>query len=125
MNYVQGRMIEKLQATVEMRFTDGELALTFDDGSKSLFEPLQLHFHSPSEHTIDGQHLDLEMHIVHVHKEDHSLGSVISVLFERETNENVDNHEFFRSLQIDKADEPGYQLTNVRLADFLDNLDFN
>lgn len=26
---------------------------------------MQYHFHSPSEHSIDGQLLDLEMHIVH------------------------------------------------------------
>lgn len=26
---------------------------------------MQFHFHSPSEHTIDGQEFDLELHIVH------------------------------------------------------------
>jgi carbonic anhydrase len=26
---------------------------------------LQFHFHNPSEHTIDGQEFDLELHIVH------------------------------------------------------------
>jgi carbonic anhydrase len=29
------------------------------------FHGMQAHFHSPSEHTIDGQLLDLELHIVH------------------------------------------------------------
>ncbi len=31
-----------------------------------LFLPLnQFHFHSPSEHTLNGQHFPLEMHMVH------------------------------------------------------------
>ena len=30
-----------------------------------VFHGMQAHFHSPSEHTIDGQLLDLELHIVH------------------------------------------------------------
>lgn len=28
------------------------------------FVPLQLHFHAPSEHTFNGKHYDLELHIV-------------------------------------------------------------
>lgn len=30
------------------------------------FNGWQFHFHSPSEHSIDGKILDLEMHIVHL-----------------------------------------------------------
>ena len=30
-----------------------------------MFHGMQAHFHSPSEHTIDGELLDLELHIVH------------------------------------------------------------
>ena len=46
----------------------------------SLFDPhipvatlhgAQFHFHAPSEHSIDGQLLDLEMHIVHFMEEKH------------------------------------------------------
>jgi len=42
---------------------------------------VQFHFHSPSEHTINGDHADLEMHIVHTY-EDGSLGGVIGILFD-------------------------------------------
>jgi len=34
------------------------------------FSAAQFHFHSPSEHTIDGVHMDMEMHIVHTKGDD-------------------------------------------------------
>jgi carbonic anhydrase len=33
------------------------------------FTPLQLHFHAPSEHTFNGKHYDLEMHIVNANSD--------------------------------------------------------
>lgn len=53
----------------------------------SLFDPktplatlrgAQLHFHAPSEHSIDGKLLDLEMHILHVldSKKDHKKSQI-------------------------------------------------
>ena len=30
-----------------------------------VYSLLQFHFHAPSEHTIDGDHSDMEMHLVH------------------------------------------------------------
>lgn len=35
------------------------------------FELLQFHFHSPSEHTVDGKHFAMEMHLVHKSAEGH------------------------------------------------------
>lgn len=43
---------------------------------------LQFHFHSPSEHTLDGQNMDLEMHIVHKRHNGDDL-SVLAVFFDR------------------------------------------
>jgi carbonic anhydrase len=40
----------------------GADTLTVDDQQ---FELLQYHFHSPSEHTVDGRHFPMEMHLVH------------------------------------------------------------
>ena len=46
----------------------------FETNTIALFDPhiekakmvgMQYHFHSPSEHSVDGKLLDLEMHIVH------------------------------------------------------------
>lgn len=49
----------------EPRRNDAELQLTFADGSKSYYEPLQFHWHAPSEHTVNGKQYDLEVHFVH------------------------------------------------------------
>ena len=34
-----------------------------------IFEAAQLHYHRPSEHTINGMHYDLEMHLVHAYSQ--------------------------------------------------------
>ena len=47
---------------------DGEMKLSYSDGQIKEFKAFGLHFHSPSEHKINGKSFDLEMHIVHVDK---------------------------------------------------------
>jgi carbonic anhydrase len=41
-----------------------DVPLTMELGD-SVYELAQFHFHSPSEHTIDGEHAQLEVHFVH------------------------------------------------------------
>ena len=46
------------------------IQVNYDQGSSASFggdrfDLLQFHFHSPSEHTVDGQHRAMEMHLVH------------------------------------------------------------
>lgn len=56
--------------------------------------PAQFHFHTPSEHTIDGKQFALEMHIVHSSKDEavceSMVGgtclSVVGVLFDTDPN---------------------------------------
>ena len=49
----------------------------------------QFHFHTPSEHTVDGKNLPLEMHMVH-QSDDGNFG-VIGLLFEEgKGNENFE-----------------------------------
>lgn len=49
-----------------LRFADQQYALQ------------QFHFHSPSEHTLDGQHAAIEMHLVHKSADGHA--AVVSVM---------------------------------------------
>jgi carbonic anhydrase len=49
----------------------------------------QLHFHGPSEHTVDGEHFPLEVHFVHVGAE--GVLAVVGVFFEEgEANPALD-----------------------------------
>ena len=49
--------------TVQVNYAEGS-SITVDGVP---FVLKQFHFHAPSEHTIDGKHYDVEMHIVHEH----------------------------------------------------------
>ena len=81
---------DSLAWTTELPADDGslekaELEITFFDGTKTSFSPLQFHLHAPSEHSVDGLLYDAEMHIVHVYKEDlpeNNYGAVIGFFFD-------------------------------------------
>lgn len=81
------KYVERKEHTLEMPFTDGNLKLTFFDGKKAEASPLKLKIHSPSEHTINGKHMDLEMQIVHQFS-DGTLGAVVGIFFDHEEGGN-------------------------------------
>lgn len=61
-----------------------QLQLTFNDSTMSIFNPRQFHFHAPSEHTIDGELIDAEVHFVHTNNKQgapESFGAVLGVFF--------------------------------------------
>ena len=70
------------------------IQVTVEEGStltlnEKLYNLKQFHFHTPSEHTVDGKNLPLEMHMVH-QSSDGSFG-VIGLLFEEgKANENLE-----------------------------------
>ncbi len=47
--------------TIQVNYSEGD-TLTVGDASYQL---AQYHFHAPSEHTVDGKHFPMEMHMVH------------------------------------------------------------
>jgi len=63
--------------SIQVNFPQGD-SLTIGDATYSL---LQFHFHGPSEHTVNGKHFPMEMHLVHM-SADKKL-AVISVLIEQ------------------------------------------
>ncbi len=67
----------------------------YDSGSSIVvdgksFNLLQFHFHGPSEHTVDGEHAKMEMHLVHKSK-DGALAVVGVMIEEGGHNANFDN----------------------------------
>jgi carbonic anhydrase len=66
--------------------------LTIDDKAYQL---AQLHFHTPSEHTIDGTRYPAEVHLVHA-ADDGQL-AVVGVMFE-EGDENAALAEFWNNI---------------------------
>jgi carbonic anhydrase len=70
--------------TIQVTVDEGS---TFSFGDK-IYNLKQFHFHTPSEHTVDGQNMPMEMHMVH-QGDDGSL-AVVSVLFKegKVANEN-------------------------------------
>lgn len=60
------------------------IQVSYDEGSKitlngKSYALKQFHFHTPSEHTLNGKNLPMEMHLVH--KSDDGSLSVLSVMF--------------------------------------------
>lgn len=70
--------------TIQINVDEGS---TYKIGGKT-YELKQFHFHTPSEHTIDGQHFPLEIHFVH-QSDDESL-AVVGVL----VKEGAENPNF-------------------------------
>lgn len=70
--------------TIQVTVDEGS---TFTFGNKA-YNLRQFHFHTPSEHTLDGQHAPMEMHLVH-QSEDGSL-AVVGVFMQegKAPNEN-------------------------------------
>lgn len=97
--------------TIGARFEDTQ-TMTVDDVEYTF---QQLHFHYPSEHTVDGFASALEMHLVH--KDAEGNLAVIGVLFdEGEANDSLD--QFWDELP---GEEVATQSTDVTadLRDFL------
>ncbi|XP_013646470.2 alpha carbonic anhydrase 7-like [Brassica napus] len=81
-----GRLIrdyEPSNATIKNRGHD--IMLKFEDGAGSIkingfqYELQQLHWHSPSEHTVNGRRFALELHMVHEGK--NGRMAVVTVLY--------------------------------------------
>ncbi len=70
--------------TIQVKVEEGS-TLTLND---KVYTLKQFHFHTPSEHTLDGKNLPMEMHMVH---QDSAGGfAVVSILFEEgKANANI------------------------------------
>ena len=58
-----------------------------------------MHIHAPSEHTFDGKHYDLELHLVHRKFGTNILG-VLALFFDVKAGGNEEN-DFIASLKLE------------------------
>jgi carbonic anhydrase len=75
--------------TIQFNFEKGDYIVLNEDK----FELLQIHFHEPSEHTINGIRYPIEVHFVHLNKENNEL--MVLAIFGKEGV----NNEFFAFLE--------------------------
>lgn len=92
------------------------------------YKMIQMHFHAPSEHTIDGQLLDLEVHFVHIDVITRKPAAVIGVLFKAAedidgTGNNGHSH-FLHEIMPDDVYDDGEHKATIYLDDFFSNIDF-
>lgn len=83
--------------TIEFEYGAGS-TLSLNNKSYNL---LQFHFHSASEHTVDGNQFPMEIHLVHQNAADESL-AVIGLFF-KEGEENEFLKSFFDNLPTTKS----------------------
>ena len=114
----------KVQAMIPVE-SAGEFTLQLDDMTENVtFRNLQFHFHAPSEHAVDNELYDLEVHFVHLYKDvsqdpdGDSLAAVIGVFFDRSAG--TEDNEFLEELWESKNGA-----TDVDVQSFLDKVDFS
>ncbi|CAG9334221.1 unnamed protein product [Blepharisma stoltei] len=92
---------------IEGNFVDGKLKV----GSLKKGYGVQFHFHAPSEHQIDGNSYDLEMHVVQKDSAGNYL-FVVGILFKKGSSSN----DF-----IEKVIDSETEETKIDLTDILDD----
>jgi carbonic anhydrase len=83
------------------------IQVTVDEGStitlgNAVYELKQFHFHTPSEHTVNGVHMPMEMHMVH-QSTDGKL-AVVSILFEEGEKPNANFEVLIANLPNKKGE---------------------
>lgn len=100
------------------------LKLTDETLNVKEFVPLQLHFHAPSEHTFNGKHYDLELHIVNANTDKSQL-SVIGIMFDVEDGGNQSNWFIEQVLQnaTNLKSPRKFNATSLDVRKYVDSID--
>jgi len=96
--------------TIQVNYNDGIFTL-----NNTEYHILQFHFHTPSEHTVNGEHFPMEVHFVHADTEGHL--AVIGVLV-KEGSENKFFQNFWSLLPKAKDEKSEYS-NNLDITKFL------
>lgn len=93
--------------TWQLNFPNVSAGITWDGVFYTLS---QLHFHSPSENTVDGKHYDMEMHCVHASED--GKGLVVAYLFDARLNrENEYLANFWHKFPKQEGEKPSSVLS--------------
>ena len=112
--------IENLGHTVQLDFEEGS-TITYDD---TVFTFKQCHFHTPSEHLIDGMTFPMEMHIVNVlatAPKDKPQYLVIGVLF-KEGKENAFIKDFLNLIPKETDSIKQVHTGTIKLSDLFEKI---
>lgn len=93
--------------TLQVDGSFSKLRATDVHGDVYEFEAIQFHFHAPAEHTINGKHYDLELHIVHQMTPESAKNAktkrnlaVVAVFFELDKEKSATPNAFIDALKL-------------------------
>ncbi|MBE7469831.1 MAG: carbonate dehydratase [Anaerolineae bacterium] len=98
--------------TVQVNYDAGS---SIDVGGKT-YQLKQFHFHTPSEHTMNGQSTDLELHLVH-QSADNQL-AVVGVML-KQGSENPAYAPVFNNLPVQESEPSAVSGVTINAADLL------
>lgn len=112
--------VDNLGHTVQLDFKEGSSIMADNE----TFDFIQCHFHTPSEHLIDGMTFPMEMHIVNTMSDQPEDATteylVISALF-KEGKENKFISEFLNSIPKEEKSSADMKVGSVKLSDLFGN----
>jgi carbonic anhydrase len=115
---------ENLGHTIQVDFKDGSTCIS---NGKS-YASKQFHFHTPSEHLIDGITYPMEMHIVNTLKDSSSANNVsylaVAILFKM-GHENKFIKEFLNKIPDEEGRKNEIQTGSVKLDDLFGEIPKN
>lgn len=110
--------IENLGHTIQLDFQEGSTIMQDD----TTFAFKQCHFHTPSEHLIDGMTFPMEMHIVNLMPNEDKNATpqylVIGVLF-KEGKENKFIADFLNAIPKEEHETAALKAGTVKMADLV------
>lgn len=106
--------VENTGHTIQIDYSEGD-TLKIGDVDYSLW---QYHFHAPSEHTINGKHTAMEMHLVHRTDDKKNL-AVVGVLIESGTQTNSAFEPVWANLPKKKNEKNHLENVEVDVNRFL------
>lgn len=108
--------------TYKILTTNGKFTFRDPNETVKYYTLSNIHMHSPSEHTFDGKHYDLEVHLVHTSSESGRYG-VLALFFDKEEGGEEDN-PFIEALSIGKyTSKTSWNNTTLPLEDEIFDLD--